>query len=195
LVRRRWTARRQRGHPAWDPTAHDSTHELHTWQTVLTIRHIAVLALCIIAIAAVRDRTLTAFAVLACVPYQAVLQLWTLRTKRPVSASLVVGDHALAALAITIVPAIASVSPLIAVTAVAHAATVSARRTYLALAVSGPVLVASSAIAGDEAIVVIPIYCLAATVIPYLVSRVAHDKREERDRYRARSRGCDRCHR
>jgi diguanylate cyclase (GGDEF)-like protein len=178
-------------HTTWDPTAHDDGHELHTWQTVLAIRHVAVVALCVIALAAARDRTLTAFAVLACVPYQALLQLWTWRTKRPVSAALVIGDHALAAIALLIVPAASAVSPLIAVTAVAHAATVSVRRTYVALALSGPILIATSAIAGHQTIVVIPIYCLSATVIPYLVSRVGHDKREERDRYRALLDGVD----
>jgi diguanylate cyclase (GGDEF)-like protein len=125
------------------------------------------------------------------VPYQALLQLWTLRTKRPVSAALVVGDHALAAAAIAIVPSLSAVSPLVAVTAVAHAATVSARRTYVALAISGPMLIATSAVAGESALVVIPIYCLTAAVIPYLVSRVAHDRREERDRYRALLDGVD----
>jgi hypothetical protein len=55
----------RRSHTTWDPTAHDDGHELHTWQTVLAIRHVAVVALCVIALAAARDRTLTAFAVLA----------------------------------------------------------------------------------------------------------------------------------
>ena len=191
MARRRWIGRQKRARPSWDPTAHDAGHELRTWQTVLTIRHLAVFALCVITVAVARDRTVTAFAVLVCVPYQAILQLWTLRSKRSVSAALVIGDHALAALAIAIVPTASAVSPLIAVTAVAHAATVNARRTYIALAVSGPLLVTSSAIAGEEALMVIPIYCLAATVIPYLVSRVAHDKREERDRYRALLDGVD----
>jgi diguanylate cyclase (GGDEF)-like protein len=158
---------------------------------VLTVRHLAVFALCVFAVAVERDRTLSTFAVLACVPYQALLQLWTLRMKRPVSAALVIGDHALAALAIAIVPSVSAVSPLIAVTAVAHAATVSARRTYVALAVSAPLLIVTSAVAGDEANVVIPIYALSASVIPYLVSRVAHDRREERDRYRALLDGVD----
>ena len=187
----RWTVWQRRSHTTWDPTAHDDGHELHTWQTVLAIRHVAVFALCVIAVAVARDPALTAFAVLACVPYQALLQLWTLRTKRPVSAVLVIGDHMLAAIALVIVPMASAVSPLIAVTAVAHAATVNVRRTYIALAVSGPVLIATSAIAGEQAIVVVPIYCLSATVIPYLVSRVAHDKREERDRYRSLLDGVD----
>jgi hypothetical protein len=55
---------------AWDPTARDDGHELRTWQTVLAIRHVAVFALCVIAVAVAHDPTLTAFAVLACVPYQ-----------------------------------------------------------------------------------------------------------------------------
>ena len=181
----------RRSHTTWDPIAHDNRHELRTWQAVLAIRHVAVFALCVIAIAVARDPTLTAFAVLACVPYQALLQLWTVRTKRPMSAALVIGDHALAAVALVIVPMASAVSPLIAVTAVAHAATVSVRRTYLALALSGPILVITSAIAGDQAIVVIPIYCLSATVIPYLVSRVVDGQREERDRYRALLDGVD----
>ena len=187
----RWTLRRHQSRTTWDPTAGDRGQALHTWQTVLTLRHLAVLALCVIAIGIARDRTLAAFAVLACVPYQALLQLWTMRAKRPVSAALVIGDHALAALALVIVPTASAVSPLIAVTAVAHAATVSVRRTYLALAISGPVLVVTSLIAGNDAIVVVPIYCLAAVVIPYLVSREAHDKREQRDRYRALLDGVD----
>ena len=162
----RWTVWQRRSHTTWDPTTHDNGHELRTWQTVLAIRHVAVFALCVIAVAVARDPKLTAFAVLACVPYQALLQLWTVRTKRPVSAALVIGDHALAAVAMVIVPVASAVSPLIAVTAVAHAATVSVRRTYLALAMSGPILIVTGAIAGDQAIVVIPIYCLSATVIP-----------------------------
>ena len=191
MFRGRWSVRRRQSHATWDPTARDDGHELRTWQTVLAIRHAAVFALCVIAIGVARDRTLAAFAVLACVPYQALLQLWTMRAKRPVSAALVIGDHALAALALLIVPTASAVSPLIAVTAVAHAATVSVRRTYLALAVSGPILVVASAMAGAEAIVVIPIYCLSAMVIPYVVSRVALDRREERDRYRSLLDGVD----
>src|SRR6187431_1357937 len=69
LFPRRWTVWQRRSHTTWDPTTHDNGHELRTWQTVLAIRHVAVFALCVIAVAVARDPKLTAFAVLACVPY------------------------------------------------------------------------------------------------------------------------------